>query len=180
MRELAAAAVVTIPDSGNLTDPVWANAEQYPDSVQFLLDDRQVTCAGFRDEVIGVARGLIAAGVRPGDRVALMSRTRYEWTLADYAIWAAGAVTVPIYETSSTEQVRWILEDSGAVACFTESAGNTATVARARPGLADIWQIDSGAMARLTDSGPPLGPRTRTRSSRMPGVWPAELQKSTK
>ena len=71
--------------------------------------------------MIALAKGLIAAGIQAGDRVALMSKTRYEWTLIDYAIWAAGAVTVPIYETSSTEQVAWILSDSGAVACFVET-----------------------------------------------------------
>ena len=73
-----------------------------------------MTASQFRDEVVALAKGLIAAGIEPGDRVALMSRTRYEWTLIDYAIWTAGAVTVPIYETSSAEQVEWILADSGA------------------------------------------------------------------
>jgi long-chain acyl-CoA synthetase len=149
VRELAVAAMVTIAESDDLTDPVWSNAERHPDAVQFLLDDRQVTCSGFRDEVVDTARGLIAAGVRPGDRVALMSRTRYEWTLADYAIWAAGAITVPIYETSSMEQVRWILEDSAAAACITESAANTAMVNEAVPTLSNVWQIDAGALAEL-------------------------------
>jgi long-chain acyl-CoA synthetase len=158
VRELAVAAVVTIAEHDDLTDPVWSNAARYPDAVQFLLDDREVTCAGFRDEVVAVARGLIAAGVRPGDRVALMSRTRYEWTLVDYAIWAAGAITVPIYETSSTEQVRWILEDCGAVACVTESAAHTATVAEAAPGLADVWSIDAGAVAELIRKGESVDP----------------------
>jgi long-chain acyl-CoA synthetase len=158
VRELAVAAVVTIAEHDDLTDPVWSNAVRYPDAVQFLLDDREVTCAGFRDEVVAVARGLIAAGIRPGDRVALMSRTRYEWTLVDYAIWAAGAITVPIYETSSTEQVRWILEDCGAVACVTESAAHTATVAEAAPGLADVWSIDAGAVAELIRKGEGVDP----------------------
>jgi len=153
VRELAVPAVVTIGERDSLTDPVWANADHHPVAVQFLLDDREVTCAGFRDEVVALTRGLIAAGVGPGDRVALMSRTRYEWTLADYAIWAAGAVTVPIYETSSTEQVRWILADSGAVACITESAAHTATVGEAAPQLADVWQIDIGALADLAAKG---------------------------
>jgi long-chain acyl-CoA synthetase len=153
VRELAVPAVVTIGERDSLTDPVWANADHHPGAVQFLLDDREVTCAGFRDEVVALTRGLIAAGVGPGDRVALMSRTRYEWTLADYAIWAAGAVTVPIYETSSTEQVRWILADSGAVACITESAAHTATVGEAAPQLADVWQIDIGALADLAAKG---------------------------
>ena len=91
-----------------------------------------VTAAEFHAEVRGVAKGLIAAGVEPGDRVALMSRTRYEWTLLDYAIWYAGAVTVPIYETSSAEQVDWILSDSGARAVVVESADHLARVAEVR------------------------------------------------
>ena len=74
---------------------------------------QDVSCAEFKAAVVALAKGLIAAGIQAGDRVGLMSKTRYEWTLIDYAIWAAGAVTVPIYETSSAEQVAWILSDSG-------------------------------------------------------------------
>ena len=103
-----------------------------------------MTCPQFRDEVVAVARGLVAAGIEPGDRVALMSRTRYEWTLLDYAIWAAGAVTVPIYETSSAEQVAWILADSGAVACVVE------TTAHARPSPAVRDRLPR-ARTRLAD-----------------------------
>lgn len=153
MRELAVPAIVTIGERESLSDPVWANAEHHPAAVQFLLPDRQITTVQFRDEVVALARGLIAAGVKPGDRVALMSRTRYEWTLTDYAILAAGAVTVPIYETSSVEQVRWILADSGAVACITESGKNTATVAEAAPGLAQVWEIEAGALGELGAQG---------------------------
>ena len=99
---------------------------------------QDVTAGQFRDEVTALAKGLIAAGHRPGDRVALMSRTRYEWTLVDYAIWAAGAVTVPIYETSSAEQVEWILSDSGARAVIAETPPTLETIAEAgrRPGWA--------------------------------------------
>ena len=83
----------------------------------------------FRSEVTALAKGLIAAGIGAGDRVALLSRTRYEWTLADYAILAAGAVTVPIYETSSAEQVEWILSDSGARALIAETPAHTEAIA---------------------------------------------------
>ncbi len=105
-----------------------------------------MTASQFKDEVIAVAKGLVAAGIEPGDRVALMSRTRYEWTLIDYAIWTAGAITVPVYETSSAEQAEWILSDSGARACFAETAsyGDIIVSFRDRvPGLSHIWQIDS-------------------------------------
>lgn len=131
MREFSVPPIVTVGDAANLTDPVWENAEVAPDTVQFVrpgagTDAREdVTCRQFRDEVVAVAQGLIAAGVSPGDRVGLMSRTRYEWTLFDYAIWAAGAVTVPIYETSSAEQAAWILGDSGAVAVVVESTAHS-------------------------------------------------------
>ena len=91
-----------------------------------------VTAAEFLAEVSAVAKGLIAAGVEVGDRVALLSKTRYEWTLLDYAIWFAGAVTVPIYETSSAEQIGWILQDSGARAVVAEGADHLARVREAR------------------------------------------------
>ncbi len=103
-----------------------------------------------------MARGLVAAGISAGDRVALMSRTRYEWTLADFAIWAAGAVTVPIYETSSAEQVQWILSDSGAVAVIVETPAHAGTVGEVRadvPDLRDVWQIESGALDDLVSAG---------------------------
>jgi long-chain acyl-CoA synthetase len=152
--------IATIEDSANLTDPVWRNADISPDLVQFTRRTpagwRDVTCRGFRDAVDALARGLIAAGVRPGDRVALMSKTRYEWTLADYAIWAAGAVTVPIYETSSAEQVGWILSDSAAVAIVVETAAHEAIVAGLRdqlPALRHVWQISAGALDQLTADG---------------------------
>ncbi len=106
--------------------------------------------------MVALAKGLIAAGIQAGDRVALMSKTRYEWTLIDYAIWAAGAVTVPIYETSSTEQVNWILSDSGAVASFVETQDHQLTVEQARdgvPGMRAVWGIDAGRLGTLVADG---------------------------
>jgi long-chain acyl-CoA synthetase len=106
-----------------------------------------VTAAEFRDQVAALAKGLIAAGISPGDRVALMSRTRYEWTLVDYAIWTAGAITVPVYDTSSAEQVEWILSDSGARAAFAENQGYAQTidaVRRSVPDLGQLWLIEGG------------------------------------
>lgn len=166
MREFSVPPIVTVGDSANLTDPVWENAEVAPDVVQFIragADDARVdvTCLQFRDEVIAVARGLVAAGVQRGDRVGLMSRTRYEWTLFDYAVWAAGAVTVPIYETSSAEQTAWILSDSEAVAVLVETDAHAALVAGVRdrvPELAHVWQIDLGAMDELASAGESVDP----------------------
>jgi long-chain acyl-CoA synthetase len=162
VREFSVPPVAIIDDSATLTDPVWDNAAKAPDAIQFARRTggawQDVTCAQFRDEVVALARGLIAAGVQVGDRVGLMSRTRYEWTLIDYAIWAAGAVTVPIYETSSAEQVAWILSDSGAVACFVETDAHRATVTQVRdqfPGMTHLWQIDAprGAVDELVADG---------------------------
>ena len=105
-----------------------------------------MTASQFKDEVVALAKGLVAAGIEAGDRVALMSHTRYEWTLIDYAIWTAGAVTVPVYETSSAEQTEWILSDSGATACFAETAAFEDIIGGFRdrvPALSQVWQIDS-------------------------------------
>jgi long-chain acyl-CoA synthetase len=160
VQEFSVPSVATVAATTNLTDPVWVNAAEAPDVVQFSRRDgngwRDVTCAAFRDDVVGLAKGLIAAGIQAGDRVALMSRTRYEWTLADYAIWSTGAVTVPIYETSSAEQVAWILSDSGAVACFVETPAHAAIVDEGRgrlTDLRDVWAIDGGDIARLVERG---------------------------
>ncbi|SDZ06372.1 long-chain acyl-CoA synthetase [Micromonospora pattaloongensis] len=165
MREFSVPPVVTIGDAANLTDPVWDNAELAPDTVQFVRPTpagwTDVTCAQFRDDVVAVARGLVAAGVGPGDRVALMSKTRYEWTLLDYAIWAVGAVTVPIYETSSAEQMAWILSDSGAIGCFVETNGHAMALAGVRddlPALREVWQIDAGDLDALRERGASVPP----------------------
>ncbi|MBT0995672.1 AMP-binding protein [Cellulomonas sp. DKR-3] len=106
--------------------------------------------------VTAVARGLVARGLQPGDRVAIMSRTRYEWTLLDLAVWAAGAVGVPIYETSSPEQVRWICSDTGARLAVVETPAHAAVVAQVRddlPGLTDVLVIDEGAVDALVAEG---------------------------
>ena len=162
MREFEVPPVATIHETANLTDPVWENAEVAPEAPQFARrvsgsDEYQdITCAEFRAAVVDLARGLINAGIQAGDRVGLMSKTRYEWTLIDYAIWAAGAVTVPIYETSSTEQVAWILSDSGAVGCFVETGHHQEIVDGARgqaPALRDVWNIDDGEVEALSSAG---------------------------
>ncbi|GAB4053156.1 AMP-dependent synthetase/ligase [Catellatospora paridis] len=162
MRQFSQAPAVIVDDTDRLTDPVWDNAAQTPQLVQFSRRAgsgwADVTCAEFHAEVVALARGLVAAGVQPGDRVALMSRTRFEWTLIDYAIWACGAVTVPIYETSSAEQVRWILADSGTVGCFTETAAHTATVREAAVDLTRLWQIEGGDLSTLVTRGAGVDP----------------------
>ncbi|MFD9941773.1 AMP-dependent synthetase/ligase [Nonomuraea sp. NPDC059023] len=146
MREYSVPVLVDVPASASLTDTVFRRGEQEPGAVVLRRksgdDWPAVTAAEFRDQVVTLAKGLAAAGIEPGDRVAIISRTRYEWTLADYAIWAAGAVSVPIYETSSVEQVRWILSDSGAKAVFAELDNHVETVREAAPELKPIWRMD--------------------------------------
>ena len=163
MSEISVPPVATVADTANLTDPVWQNAETAPDDVQFRRRTAtgwtDVTCAEFRDQVVELARGLVAAGIEPGTRVGLMSATRYEWTLFDYAIWAAGAVTVPVYETSSAEQVAWILGDSGAAACVVETGEHARLVAEVRdrlPALRHVWLIEAGAAEELVAQGAKL------------------------
>ena len=159
MQEYATPELVELND-GALPDAVFDHASSSPDDVVFTrkVDGRwaPVTAKEFATEVGALAAGLIAAGVGPGDRVGLMSKTRYEWTLVDYAIWSAGAVTVPIYETSSAEQVQWNLGDSGAVAVVVESPAHQATLDEVRGQLPDLrssWQIDAGGLEELAASG---------------------------
>jgi long-chain acyl-CoA synthetase len=162
VREYSIPALVDVPATASLADVVFTRAASQPHSVIMRRLDggrpgapgapgepagpsgwRDVTAEQFRDEVTALAKGLIAAGVSPGDRVALMSRTRYEWTLVDYAIWTAGAVTVPIYETSSAEQVEWILSDSGAIAAFAETQAHADAIRQAGvAAVQNIWLIE--------------------------------------
>ncbi len=160
MRDKVVKPLVATTIEGNLAETVVRNAERAPDAVLFAKRSASgwldVTAAEFARDVAGLAKGFIAAGIGVGDRVALMSRTRYEWTLVDYAVWTVGAVTVPIYETSSSDQVAWILEDSGAVAVVVETAGHAATLAEVRhtvSGLTDVWQIEAGALDELAAAG---------------------------
>ena len=160
MREFSTPLTIEVPATGNLTDDVVTNAREAADTVVFSRARsgtwEDVTAATFLAEVRAVAKGLIAAGLEPGDRVALISKTRYEWTLLDYAIWFAGAVTVPIYETSSSEQIGWILQDSGARAVVAEGADHMARVSEVRGGLDQlnhVWSITDNAVDVLNRLG---------------------------
>ncbi|MBD3926997.1 long-chain fatty acid--CoA ligase [Nocardioides cavernae] len=155
MREYASPLSITIPSTGNLTDDVVTNGRDFADTVVFSRrtgdEWSDVTAAEFLDEVQAVAKGLVAAGVEVGHRVAILSKTRYEWTLLDYAIWFAGAVTVPIYETSSAEQIGWILQDSGARAIVAEGPDHLARVREARRSgdlaeLQHVWSLQDNAV----------------------------------
>ena len=167
MREFSIPALAEIPATANLADAVFRRAAEQPQAAVIRRPSpagsfqswQDVTAAQFSSEVVAVAKGLVAAGIEAGDRVALMSHTRYEWTLIDYAIWVADAVTVPVYETSSAEQAGWILADSGARACFVETAAYEQIIDSLRdqvPALKHVWRIEAGgaaSLAALTEDG---------------------------
>ncbi|WP_327707831.1 long-chain fatty acid--CoA ligase [Streptomyces sp. NBC_00464] len=149
------------PHVGGLADVVFDYAEEDPHRVALGRKDaagrwRDVTSATFRDEVLALAKGLIAHGVRFGDRVALMSRTRYEWTLFDFALWAVGAQSVPVYPTSSAEQVLWMLHDAEVSAVMVEHEDHAMTIASVidrLPQLERLWQLDADAVTELVGAG---------------------------
>jgi long-chain acyl-CoA synthetase len=146
---------------GSLADLPFDNAAAVPDTV--VLSRRSgdghwsdVTAAEFAGQVLAVAKGLISEGLMPGDRIAIMARTTYEWTLLDFAAWAAGLVTVPVYPTSSVYQVRWILQDSGAVTLVTETAAQAAALGPELdrlPDLRHLWVMEKGHVEQLAELG---------------------------
>jgi long-chain acyl-CoA synthetase len=180
MQEISVPVAYAVKPDDNVTDDVFANAKGWPDTVGLKRKLNgawtPVTWREFAGQVREIAAGLIAAGVGPGDRVALMSRTRFEWTLLDFGILTAGAITVPIYPTSSLEQVEWILSDSGAVAIVVETDDHAQMITTARaglPALAHVWQIDGdrfGGLPDITARGAKVTPeqveeRRRTRGA---------------
>ena len=160
MRELHVASNITTLTTTNVADLVFENAATRPAHVALRrrVDGAwvDVTAQTFADEVTAVAKGLMAAGLESGDRIAVMSKTRYEWTLLDFAGFTAGVAVVPIYETSSAEQVEWILSDSGARAAIVETDTHVGIVESVRantPALANVWQIEKDAIGTLVALG---------------------------
>ncbi|MFJ9714698.1 AMP-dependent synthetase/ligase [Streptomyces sp. NPDC101213] len=161
MREFTNPPSASAPPVGGLADVVFEHAQDDPRHVALGRKDERgdwldVTSAGFRDEVLALAKGLLAEGVRFGDRVAIMSRTRYEWTLFDYALWTIGAQVVPVYSTSSAEQCLWMLYDSEVTAAVVEHEDHAMTIATVidrLPRLRRLWQLDAGCVQELYDAG---------------------------
>ncbi|CAL9587142.1 AMP-dependent synthetase/ligase [Streptomyces sp. NPDC052644] len=161
MRELTVPPLAAAPLVGGLADAVFDHAASDPDRVALGRKDasgvwHDVTSGAFRDEVLALAKGLLAHGVRFGDRVAVMSRTRYEWTLFDFALWTVGAQPVPVYPTSSADQVHWMLHDAGVSACVVEHEDHAMTVGSVvdrLPHLKRLWQLDRGAVDELVAAG---------------------------
>ena len=160
MREFSVPATTEVGPDEALIDMLATNVAEYGDQVGLRVrrdgEWRDVTWKEFGEQVAGVAKGLIATGVAAGDRVALQAKTRYEWTVFDYAIWTAGATVVPIYETSSPDQVAWILSDSGATAVVVESDAHASAVESVRdqaPDLSSVFVIDDDAIGALIRAG---------------------------
>ncbi|MFD6935487.1 AMP-dependent synthetase/ligase [Streptomyces goshikiensis] len=161
VREVIVPPLAAPPGYGSLGDIPFDNALDAPAEAVLARKDRDgtwrdVSAVEFAAQVLAVAKGLIAEGLREGDRLAIMARTTYEWTLLDFAGWAAGLVTVPVYPTASALQARWIIQDSGAVACAVEDTEQARLISSERanlPGLAHLWEFDTGAIERLVKAG---------------------------
>ncbi|WP_280419017.1 AMP-dependent synthetase/ligase [Nocardia carnea] len=185
MREFEAPASYTIPEDANNSDAVFRHAKESPAAVMFNVPDgrggwRDVRAEEFARSVTDVAKGLIASGVELGDRVAIMAATRYEWALLDFAIWAAGGCTVAIYDSSSAEQARWILQDSATALLIVENDKHRGVIAEIDPGelpqLRETLQIDSGALDTLIGRGAELDDQAvHDRRAQVTAASPATL-----
>ncbi|WP_279105423.1 AMP-binding protein, partial [Gordonia paraffinivorans] len=164
MSEYSVPAKFSIADDENCTNIIFGLAQRTPQHIVFRHkqgnDWAPITAADAAARITAIAKGLIASGVQPGDRVALLSRTRLEWNLVDFAIWSAGAITVPIYDSSSASQIEWIMRDSGAVAIVLEDNAHRAAFesidSLTQP--VKVFQIDRtdggpGAIEELTAAG---------------------------
>lgn len=153
-------AVVAADPQANIADLLVERVKATPSLALFAVPDgdgwRDITAAEFEREVIALAKGFAAAGIAPGDKVGFIARTTYEWTLVDFALFFAGAVMVPIYETSSAAQISWILSDSGAIAVLGESAEHAARIAEIRsevPLVREVWSMEAGDLDTLRAGG---------------------------
>ncbi|MCU1425102.1 MAG: long-chain fatty acid--CoA ligase, partial [Microbacteriaceae bacterium] len=161
MKEYFVPPVVEPDPSANATDLLVTRVALTPNEPLFALPTAaggwsDVTSAEFLAQVVALAKGFIAHGIEPGEKVGFMCKTRYEWTLVDFALWFTGAVMVPIYETSSPAQVQWNLTDSGATAIIVETADHFARFDEIRGDLPDItktWQVNLGDLDKLAAAG---------------------------
>ncbi len=184
MREFEVPATYTIPEDANMSDGAFRHAERTPGLVVFNRPDGKggwtdVTAAEFAKHVTAVAKGLIGSGIELGDRVAILAATRYEWVVLDFAIWAAGGCTVAIFDSSSAEQARWILSDSGTKLIVVENARHRATIAEIEDGLPELGDplvIDEGAIDTLVSRGAELGDEVvHERRKQVKAASPASL-----
>lgn len=161
MKTYDVPALVISEENTNITDLLVDRVDKTPALALFSRQDENgrwspMTAKEFHEEVVSVAKGLVACGIQPGQAVAIMSRTRYEWTLVDFAIWFAGAVSVPIYESSSSAQMEWILSDSDSVALFIENEEHLERfnqISSSVPLAQQVWRFDENAIATLKERG---------------------------
>lgn len=160
MTQFEAPAIVPADPEANASDLLAIRAKETPDLAIFSVPDgagwRDISAKDFETAVIALAKGFVAAGIQPGEKVGFIAQTTYEWTLVDFALFYAGAVMVPVYETSSPAQIQWIMEDSGAIALIVESPEHFARVDEVRgdlPLVREVWQLHLGAIDALTAKG---------------------------
>ncbi|QEA30023.1 MULTISPECIES: AMP-dependent synthetase/ligase [Microbacterium] len=160
MVQFEVPAIVPADPDANVADLLVKRVEATPDRALFSVPEgdgwRDISAADFQTAVVALAKGFAAAGIQPGEKVGFLARTTYEWTLIDFALFYAGAVMVPIYETSSPSQIQWILEDSGAIALIVESPEHFARFDEVRgdlPLIREVWQLHLGAIDTLTAQG---------------------------
>lgn len=160
MAQFDTPAVVPADPDANITDLLVKRVEKTPNLALFSVPEgdgwRDISASQFQDEVIALAKGFAASGIQPGDKVGFIARTTYNWTLVDFALFYAGAVMVPIYETSSPAQIQWIMEDSGAIAMIAESPEHNARIEEVRkdlPLLREVWQMHAGDLTKLVTKG---------------------------
>ena len=153
-------AIVPADPDANVSDLLVERVKATPSLALFAVPDgdgwRDITAAQFQREVIELAKGFAAAGIQPGDKVGFIARTTYDWTLVDFALFFAGAVMVPVYETSSASQISWILQDSGAIAVIAESDAHAQRIAEIRdevPLVREVWQMSTGGLDTLRAGG---------------------------
>ena len=161
MDEYFTPPVVEADPDANITDLLEDRVAATPDQALFGLPTADggwsdLSAAEFRAQVVALAKGFVAAGVQPGDKIGFICKVRYEWTLIDFAVAYAGAVVVPVYETSSPSQIQYILDDSGAVALITDTAEQFARFDEVRselPKVTKTWQLGLGDIDKLVEGG---------------------------
>ncbi|HOA87470.1 MAG: long-chain fatty acid--CoA ligase [Microbacteriaceae bacterium] len=160
MIQFEVPALVPADPNANVTDLLVERVKTTPNLALFAVPEgagwRDITAAEFQRQVIALAKGFVASGIQPGDKVGFLARTTYEWSLVDFALFYTGAVMVPIYETSAPAQIRWNMEDSGAIALIVESPAHSARLAEVRaelPLLREVWHLHEGAIEHLVAAG---------------------------
>ncbi|MGP3535102.1 AMP-dependent synthetase/ligase [Microbacterium sp. RD1] len=160
MTQFEVPPIVPADPTANIADLLAIRVAETPERPLFAVPDgdgwRDITAVEFERQVIALAKGFVAAGVQPGDKVGFLARTTYDWTLVDFGLFYAGAVMVPVYETSSPAQIQWILSDSGATACIVESPDHTARLDEVRadvPLVREVWEMHRGDLDKLVSAG---------------------------